>query len=92
MFNRKKVNDNMNNDTRFPYTYASDYIRSIVGHRNGNAILSRSEASQIRTGIAKVIGMDDHELAIQLATHYQLHEKEITAKTAKDFIDFMIQS
>lgn len=76
-----------NNDTRFPYTYASDYIRSIAGYANGNAILSRSEASKIITGIAKAIGIDDIELAIKLAEYYQLNEDEISAKSAKEFID-----
>lgn len=75
-----------NNDTRFPYTYASDYIRSIVGYKYGDTKLSRSEASQIRTGIAKAIGIDDMELAIKLAEYYQLNEDEIAAKSAEDFI------
>ena len=53
-------------DTRYPYTYAADLIRMIP-----DAKLSRSEASRIRQTIAKVIGMDDEELAKKLADYYK---------------------
>jgi hypothetical protein len=33
----------------------------------GGVVLSRSDASQIRTCIASALGMDDHELACKLA-------------------------
>lgn len=52
-------------DTRYPYTYACDLIRSFVGPG-----LSRSHAAQIRQGIAEAIGMEDSELAGKLADHY----------------------
>lgn len=66
----------MENDTRYPYTYAADYIRSIAGHGDhGSTKLSRSDASQIRKAISVAIGMDDHLLAAKIADHY-LKEKE----------------
>jgi hypothetical protein len=64
-------------NSRYPYTYACDYIRMIpekeMVESLGVAIgvkLSRSEASQIRSKIADVIGMDDRELAEKLADAY----------------------
>lgn len=56
---------------RYPYTYASDWIRGIAGtdgdHMFGSTKLSRSDASRIRSKIAAVIGMDDEVLACMLA-------------------------
>ena len=48
--------------SRFPYTYAADFIRQIVGPQ-----VSRSEASQLRQKIAEAINMEDSELAAKLA-------------------------
>lgn len=59
------------NDSRYPYTYACDYLRGIAGsHENGGMKLSRSDASQIRSAIAKVAGIDDEVLACQLAEKF----------------------
>ena len=58
---------------RHPYTYAADYIRSLASPN-----LSRSDASSIRSGIAKVLDIDDYELACKLSTYFQEHEEEIT--------------
>ena len=55
-------------DSRFPYTYSCDFIRALSGYNSKGTKLSRSDASQIRQGIAKAIGMNDEELAILLAT------------------------
>lgn len=57
-------------DTRYPYTYASDYLRTLAGYGHHGAKLSRSDAGQIRIGIASALGMDDEELARKLADHY----------------------
>lgn len=55
-------------DSRYPYTHACDYIRGLGPIQYGEGILlSRSDASQIRQGIAQAIGMDDHQLACKLA-------------------------
>lgn len=68
----------MTDDTRYPYTYAADFVRSLAGYGDQGAKLSRSDASQIRSGIALAIGMDDAELARKLADHYKANEDEIT--------------
>ena len=54
-------------DSRYPYTYACDFIRMAGPVGSGGVVLSRSDASQIRQSIAEVLGMDDHELACKLA-------------------------
>jgi hypothetical protein len=70
----------MKDDTRYPYTYAADYVRTLLGMRKDATILSRSEASQIRHGIAAALGMEDEELAKKLADYYKLNEGKILAK------------
>ena len=54
-------------DSRYPYTYACDYIRALGPVSSSGVVLSRSNASQIRSGIAEVLGIDDEELAKKLA-------------------------
>jgi hypothetical protein len=66
-----------NQDARFPYTYAADYVRGLAGCGKNGMTMSRSEASQIRSGIALALGMDDAELACRLAEYYQANEAEI---------------
>lgn len=60
----------MSNDSRYPYTYACDYIRELAGYSNGSIEFSRLDASKIRQGIADAIGMDDDKLARKLAEKY----------------------
>lgn len=54
-------------DSRYPYTYACDYIRALGPVSSEGVILSRSDASAIRHGIATALGIADEELAIKLA-------------------------
>jgi transposase len=54
-------------DSRYPYTYACDFIRNLGPVDNSGVVLSRSDASQIRSGIARALGIDDKELAEKLA-------------------------
>jgi hypothetical protein len=79
----------MNTDTRYPYTYAADYVRSLAGYGEGGTKLSRGDASQIRQGIAKALGMDDAELARKLADHYKANEEAITEHSAAEFLAAM---
>jgi len=71
-------------DTRYPFTYACDLIRSKAGYDHMGTKLSRSDASQIRKLFAEVLGMDDVELANKLADYYQINEKRITDESARD--------
>lgn len=73
-------------DTRYPYTYACDLIRSVSGHTEAGCGLSRSSASRIRELIAKAIGMPDEELAKKLADYYNEHEEQITNDCVQEFL------
>jgi len=54
-------------DSRYPYTYAADFIRSYGPVSDEGVVLSRSDASEIREAIAKALGINDEELAKKLA-------------------------
>lgn len=73
-------------DTRYPYTYAADYVRSLAGYGENGTKLSRSDASRIRSGIALALGMDDAELARKLADYYKANEDTITDKSVAAFV------
>lgn len=64
------------NDSRYPYTYACDFIRTLGPVNSGGVVLSRSDASRIRAGIAKALGMDDKELAEKLADAQLISESD----------------
>lgn len=80
----------MAEDTRYPYTYAADYIRSIAGYHENGTKLSRSDASQIRQVIANIIGLDDNVLACKLADYYQANEDEIIQKSVNEFNNIVL--
>ena len=77
---------NHTDDTRYPYTYACDYIRSIAGCDENGTKLSRSDASTICKEIANAINMDREELCSKLADHYKKNEDEIAQKSAEEFL------
>ncbi len=54
-------------DSRYPYTYAADFIRSYGPVNAEGVVLNRSDASKIREAVAKALGIDDEELAKKLA-------------------------
>lgn len=64
--------------SRHPYTYAADFIRALGPINENGLVLSRADASQIRSGIAKAIGMNDEELAIKLSEAEQSKTQEDT--------------
>jgi len=53
-------------DSRYPYTYSADYIRSLVGYGN----MSRGDAAYIVGRIAEILGIDDKELKSKIADRY----------------------
>jgi hypothetical protein len=57
-------------DPRYPYTHACDYLRVKIGNDWDKGLISRSAASQARSIIAEVLGMDDYELACKLADEF----------------------
>jgi hypothetical protein len=76
-------------DSRYPYTYAADFVRCLAGYDEHGTKLSRSDASQIRGGVAVALGIDDADLARKLADHYKANEAAITAKSADAFMSFL---
>lgn len=73
-------------DSRYPYTYACDFIRSLVDYNEHGTKLSRSDASNIRSTIAKIIGMDDEELACKLANQELAKTDEDFERQAQEFL------
>ena len=69
----------MENDSRYPYTYACDFLRGLAGYGK----LSRADASQVRSGIAEALGMADDELARKLADHYKVNQDALTKKSCE---------
>lgn len=72
-------------DSRYPYTYACDYLRGLAGYGEGGIKLSRADASQVRQGIADAIGMPDDELARKLADYYKANQCALTKKNIDEF-------
>lgn len=71
----------MTEDTRYPYTQAYDFIRNYginpaINKATGEKLMTRSCAALIVNSIAKVIGMDDEELAKKLADRFLEMGKE----------------
>ena len=76
------MNTNKENDGRYPYTYSCDYIRHFGPVSSKGVVLSRSDASQIRKGIAEALGLTDENLAIKLADYYKLNEDNLSKEAA----------
>jgi hypothetical protein len=77
---------NKETDSRYPYTYAADYLRMFGGYNSGGVALSRSDASQIRRALAEALGMDDAELAKKLADHYLADEEGLLATSTLNLL------
>ena len=73
------------NDARYPYTHACDFIRCLAGYERDGTKISRSDASQIRSGIAEALGMNDVEIAQKLADYYKANEEKICQKASEDY-------
>lgn len=76
----------MTTDTRYPYTYAADFVRGLAGYGESGTKISRSDARQIRSGIAAALGMDDTELARKLADHYRANEDSLSKQSTAAFL------
>lgn len=74
------------NNSRYPYTYACDYLRGVGGIDNSGVKMSRAEASEIRGAVAIALGMDDKELAEKLADFYLANEEELAERSAKKLL------
>ena len=70
-------------DTRYPYTYACDYIRAFGPVSRKGVVLSRSDASQIMKAITKALDMDKRDLACQLADAQLVRQEDPAAVEAE---------
>lgn len=66
----------MNTDTRYPYTYAADYIREEVGMRDGSTILSRADAARAIDATAVVFGISAYEFSCKLADAFLAKQED----------------
>lgn len=73
--------------SRHPYTFAADYVRHYAGYAEdgSGARLSRSDASQIISGIAEALGMEKEALAVKLSEHYQKNANALAEEGARRF-------
>lgn len=80
--------------SRYPYTYACDYLRTYGGYGEQGTNLSRGDASQIMKAVAAALGMDDyHALACKLADFYIENEEMVNRdsdRVLKPYLDKMI--
>lgn len=70
--------------SRYPYTEACDFIRSIVVDYDEDTgmrlpTISRREASLARQAIALALGMSDEEMAKKIADYARIQEGRIPA-------------
>lgn len=79
-------------DPRYPYTYADDLIRSLPTPVNGSVSLSRSDAAQIREGLAKALDMHEHLMAMRLADYYKANEEAISKRTTDALVSQIVAS
>lgn len=55
---------------RFPYTYAADHIRTILKVDRDDPLVSRAQAARLKSELARILGMDEAELAAKIANDY----------------------
>lgn len=72
--------------SRSHYTNSADYIRGLGPCGKEGVVLSRSDASQIRQGISKAIGMDDEKLSMLLSDALENKSPEEIEKDMKKLI------
>lgn len=72
--------------SRSHYTNSADYIRGLGPCSKEGVVLSRSDASQIRQGISKAIGMDDEKLSMILSDALENKSPEEIEKDMKKLI------
>jgi len=57
----------MTQDSRYPYTYADDYIRGVAGCGPGGTKIGRSDAGNIIEAICNAAGQDYYTVCCALA-------------------------
>jgi hypothetical protein len=78
--------ESVEDDPRYPYTYAADLIRMTAGYGIGGTKISRSDASAVRQLISKVMDLNDWDVADQLASYYLDNKCEISDTAIREFM------
>jgi hypothetical protein len=73
-------------DSRYPYTYADDYIRQFGGYDRSGVRLSRADASQIIQAVATAIGEDKEALAKKVADYALANEVRLADEASDKFM------
>ena len=79
-------------DSRHPYTYAADFVRSIAGYGESGTKLSRSDASAIRSKLCEILGLDDATVAKSLADYYLANKSEIEESGSRQMLNAILNS
>jgi hypothetical protein len=74
------------NSSRYPYTYACDFIRGMGGYDNKGIKMCRGDASIMIGKIGNILGMEEGELAKKLANYYIENEDAIAEEQSKLFM------
>lgn len=82
----KHEESQMKQDTRYPYTYATNYIRILAGYEVGGTKISRSDASRIIEGISVAMKIDGVELAARLADYFKENEDDLRQKSSQELL------
>jgi len=72
--------------TRYPYTYAADYVRGLAGYNESGTKLSRSDASTMISAIAQALGLEKESLCKRLADAELAKSDEDHEKQAEEFL------
>ena len=72
------------NDKRYPYTYAADYVRLVAGHGSDGAKLSRSDAARLTEKIAAAQGVAKEDLSKALADAYLREGNDLAGQAAQE--------
>jgi hypothetical protein len=57
-------------DSRYPYTYAADFLRMRIGNDYGKGLISRGAAAHATALIADVLNISSEEISKKLADAY----------------------
>lgn len=78
-----KQKEQARQSTRYPYTYAYDYLRY-------DPEVSRSQMGAIMERVATALGVNKEGLYTQIAEYYFEHEEALTAEAAERLTDKVI--
>jgi len=73
-------------DSRYPHTYADDYIRGIAGYNQHGTKLSRSDAGEVIKAMCEATGQDYYQVLCALADCELNKTEEDHERQAQEFL------